>query len=287
MKLFETEADAMAYVESIRWTNGSTCPGCNLVESSELSHKTAPNWCKPCRMYFSVKTGTLTENSYIKYRKWTIAIYLLPTSLEGVSSYKLANDIGMHQSNACFMAHGVRISWTNNASQLFGCEVEVHETYFGGKEKNEHYDKMLSAGRDVVGKTAVVGIKERGSKKIKTFKVGDTKAITLHKIVCDSVSTDSTVYTDDAAAYHGLEAHGNTHKSVEHPVGEYVKDQAHINGTESFLSCLKRGYYAVFTRRVQSICRSTSTNSVPGRMFGCWIRWFRPRVQFAGCLEND
>ena len=98
----------------------------------------------------------------------------------------------------------------------------------------------------MVGKTAKVGIKERDSKKIESFQVADTKAITQHQIVCVSVSTGSTVYTDDDTACQGLKEQGCTHESVKHSPGEYVKEQAHINGAESFQAYLKRGFYSVY-----------------------------------------
>ena len=97
-----------------------------------------------------------------------------------------------------------------------------------------------------MGKTAVAGLKDRDTEQIKSLKVADAKAITLHQIVCDNVSPGATVCTDDATAYEGLAKYGYTHETVTHSVGEYVRGQAHTNGAESFWSCLKRGYCGVY-----------------------------------------
>ena len=132
MSQFETEQVAMEYIESLRWENGRTCPRCESKETTQASHKTMPYWCKPCRKYFSVKTGTLMEDSNIKYKKWMMAVYLLSTSIKRVSSYKLGSDIELQQRSAWFLNNRIRTSWANNTSYLFEYEVEIDD-----KEENK------------------------------------------------------------------------------------------------------------------------------------------------------
>ena len=110
----------MSHIEKVRWEGIRHCPRCGCTETTESSHKKMPCWCKGCRSYFSVRTGTLMENSRLPYRKWLTAIYLMGTSLKGVSSTKLANDIGITQKSAWFLAHRIRQAWDKNAGQFFG-----------------------------------------------------------------------------------------------------------------------------------------------------------------------
>ncbi len=243
MSRFKSDQDAMQYIESIRWADGRTCPLCGSKENSKAIHKTMPYWCRQCRKYFSVKTGTLMEDSRLPYKKWLMAIYLVSTSLKGVASTKLGNDIGVRQSTAWFLNHRIRTAWAKNTSQLFGCEVEADESYISGKEKNKHKheDKKLNASRGAVGETTVVGIKERDGKNIKSFKIPDTKAVTLRQIICDSGSVKSTIYTDDSITFEGLEQHVYKNETVKHSVGEYVKGQMHIDGVELLWTCFERG----------------------------------------------
>ena len=245
MEKFDTEDKAMRYFEQHLWKGERHCPRCGIHETREASHKTMPYWCKVCRKYFSVKTGTLMEGSNLPYRKWFMAIYLLGTSIKGISSTKLANDLGIGQQAAWYLGHRIRQAWAKNTSVMSGL-VEVDEVYLGGKESNKHAHKKLHVGGGSGGKTPVLGLKERGSGQVTALKVSDTTASSFETAVLDNVERGSSVFTDDHRGYLRLSRLGYKHQSVTHTVGEYVRGQAHTNGIESFWSLLKRGYYGIY-----------------------------------------
>lgn len=230
------------FVES-RWPNGICCAYCDSDNvNTKASHKTMPYRCNTCKKRFSVKTNSLMHASNISYQKWVIAVYLVTTSLKGVSSMKLHRDIGVTQKTAWYMLQRIRAFYIE-AHEPFEGEVEVDESYFGGKESNKHESKKLKAGRGTVGKTAVVGMKNRETNKVQAEVVETTDKETLQGFVVENTTPETTVYTDEARAYSGLP---REHEAVGHSVGEYVRGQAHTNGLESFWSMLKRGYTGTY-----------------------------------------
>ena len=246
MDMFPTEDSARDWIESIVWPEVRCCGKCGSTNTREASHRTMPYWCTDCRSYFSVKTGTPLSHSNIPLRKWAIAIYLCLTSLKSVSSMKLHRDLKISQKSAWFMLHRIREAWMphNGGGGLYEGPVEVDETYMGGKRKNMSNAKRASLqGRGTVGKTAVVGLKDRDTNQVRAKVVEKTDKPTLHKFVSDHTDPNATVYTDDALVYETLPF---KHEAVQHSVAEYVRDQAHTNGIESFWSMLKRAHTGTF-----------------------------------------
>ena len=240
--MFPTEDSARAWFESHLWPEVRFCPNCGSIRTHAASHNNMPYRCTDCRSYFSIKTGTVMHKSQVPLRKWAIAIYLHLTSLKGVSSMKLHRDIGVSQPTAWYMLQRIRKAWESKEPPFAG-PLEVDETYLGGKERNKHESKKLKAGRGTVGKSTIIGAKDRKTKKVKAKVIRGTDAKTMQGFVLASALTGATVYTDDHKGYHGLPFE---HQAVKHSISEYVRDQAHTNGIESFWSMLKRGYVGTY-----------------------------------------
>ena len=247
-EMFRNEADAKAWIAEQRWPNGPECPYCGTDNvQSGIKHKTMDYRCRECpdKAMFSLKTGTVMEGSKIKYRGWAVGMYLFTTNIKGISSMKLHRELGIGQKAAWFMLHRLRKVFEAQASPFVG-PVEVDETYIGGKEANKHASVKRHAGRGGVGKEVVVGMKSRTTRQVVANVVPTASAGMIRQLVKKHCEPQSQIYTDQNPSYAGLQERGYRVESVNHSVKEYVRDQAHTNGIESFWAMLKRGYYGTY-----------------------------------------
>jgi transposase-like protein len=239
------------YLALRRWPDGiPVCPTCGRKDAKFLAKQR--KWqCKSVHHHrqFSVKVRTIFEDSPIPLEKWLPAVWVIVNCKNGVSSYELARSLGVTQKSAWFMLHRIRLAMRSNAyadGKLggSGSEVEVDETFVGGKAKNMHRDRRVrfeQAGgvRGTAGKTAVMGMLDREMRYIRAKVVPNVKRETLQNEVLKNIQWGSRVYTDDAVAYDKLHQ-GYVHDVVNH-AEQYVKGRVHTNGLENFWSLLKRG----------------------------------------------
>ena len=254
VKMFPSDDAAREWFESKIWPEGAHCPYCGSVNvQCGIKHKSMTHRCRDCddRPMFSLKTGNIMEGSKLGYQTWAIAIYLVTTNLKGVSSMKLHRDLDITQKSAWHLAHRLRKAF-EGGNPLFSGPVEADETYIGGKRKNMPKSKRKElTGRGAVGKTIVVGTKDRETNKIAARSVESTDGATLKGFIGEHTAPGAKVFTDEASGYQGMDF---DHEAVNHSAGEYVRGMAHTNGIESFWSMLKRGYQGTFHHFSEKHC---------------------------------
>ena len=235
---FPNEEACKQFIIQQRWPNGIACPQCGHNKVYEISDGMGYK-CAECKERFSVRTGMIMESSRLPLQKWLLAINLMTTARKGISSVQFAKNLGVTQKTAWYLSNRIRKACTDGINPLTG-EVEVDETYIGGKRKNMSNAKRKElTGRGTVGKQPIMGMLERGG-QVRAMPIRGAEKKVLHGHIRNEVEKGSTIYTDEWKAYKGLK--GYTHEAVKHSAGEYVNGMAHTNGIESFWALMKRGY---------------------------------------------
>ncbi len=233
------EQTAIDHFTEIRWRRGAFCPHCGSTRVYHFSDKRTHK-CGDCRKRFSVKVGTIFEDSKIPMRKWLVAIWMITANKKGVASTQLARDIQVTQKTAWFMLHRLRHAIrTRSFNRPLDGDVEADETYIGGKSKNRHASKRRSGTQGGVGKEVVLGMLERGG-ELRTVKMENLRAREVQREIIRNVAPGASLMTDEHGSFVGLESLYNHHR-VNHSAGEYVRHFVlHTNGIESVWALFKR-----------------------------------------------
>lgn len=242
---FADSDNCLRYMVAHRWPDGIACPTCGRTDATYLS--TQKKWqCKSghAKRQFTVKVGTIFEDSALGLDKWLPAVWLITSAKNGVSSCEIARSLGVTQKTAWFMLHRIRKAMQSGSMMKLGGngggEVEADETFIGGKARKMHLSakERRITGTGTKDKTAVMGILERGG-HVRTIVIANRKKTVLQAEVRKHVEAGAALYTDALLSYEGL-ATDYAHKVVDHAL-EYVNGRVHTNGLENFWSLLKRG----------------------------------------------
>src|SRR6202049_2808304 len=235
------------FMMQLRWPDGVVlCPQCGAEKLTWLAKQRVWKcYSKHERPTFSLKTGTIFEDSPIALEKWLCAAWLLINCKNRVSSYEIHRGLGVTQKTAWFMLHRIRLAMQDAGFNKLNGEVEVDETFIGGKARNMHKAKRAekitgTGGKD---KTVVMGMVERGG-SVRAFVVDNRRKKELQKQVKEHVEAGAAIFTDELKSYDGLESDFQ-HQVINHAV-EYVNGNVHTNAMENFWSLLKRGLHGTY-----------------------------------------
>jgi len=255
IKYFSDEKVCIDAVAALRWVDGKpVCSHCG-AEENERKHywlDTQKRWkCYQCRKQFSVKQGTIFEDSPIHLSKWMCALWLLVNCKNGVSSYEVARDLGITQKSAWFVLQRLRYILKDVTPVKMGgsgTPVQMDESFHGGKPKNMHRSRRLQLQIGTNGyadKTAVFGMLETGTRQVRAMVVPNVKRATLQKAILENVGSGSTVHTDQWPGYDGLTKQF-VHETVNHMETYVTEGGVHTQAIENFWSLLKRGLQGTY-----------------------------------------
>ena len=238
-RCFPNEAACRMFLEDMRWNGKPVCPHCGSTDKMYRIQDGRLLKCASCRKPFSVKVGTIFEDSALPLQKWFFAMFIVSSHKKGISSCQLARDISVTQKTAWHMLHRIRLAMeTKSFNKSLEGTVEADETYVGGKH---HKGKR---GRGSENKTVVFGMVARQG-KVRAMPVPDVKRKTLQGLIQKHVAQGSNVMTDEWTAYNGLNVAYN-HQRIGHLKKEYVRGGMHTQNIENFWSLLKRGIIGIY-----------------------------------------
>jgi transposase-like protein len=244
VKHFANPSACREFLAAIRWEDGPICPKCESPEVALLATRNIYK-CRACKKQFSIKVGTIFEDSPIGLDKWLPAAWLIINCKNGISSYEIARDLHVTQKTAWFMLHRVRLAMQTGTFEKLSGVVEADETYVGGKAANMHAYKLaqlkaralIRAGTE--GKAIIAGLLERHSGKARVKVMPNVRAYHIRRNVIENVEKGSRVYSDSLRPYRNLPVDGFAHEFVDH-TEQYVRDNVRTNGMENFWSLFKR-----------------------------------------------
>lgn len=239
VEAFPDEQSCVDHLRAIRWRDGEFCPHCGDNRVYHFSDgKTFK--CGACRKRFSIKVGTIFEDTKLPLRKWFMAIWMITSHKKGIASTQLAKDLKITQKTAWFVLHRLRhAARTKSFNAPLDGTIEGDETFVGGREKNKHASKRIPGSQGGANKSVVLGMSQREG-ELRAVVVSDLKARTVQDVIRQNVKPGSTLMTDEHVSFVGL-GRDYTHHRVNHSKGEYVRHYTiHSNGIESVWALLKR-----------------------------------------------
>lgn len=279
---FATEQVCVNYLEKARWSDEPVCPHCGVFGAYRFSNGRVFK-CKTCRKQFTVRVGTIFEDSHLPLKKWFLAIYLLTSLKKGLSSIQLAKYLGVTQKTAWFILQRIRYAVnTDEFKAPLKNVVEGDETYYGGAKRGSQ------RGRGAENKSPIFGLIERQGKVI-CKAVENVKTKTVMPLIRKYVEVGTSMMTDEYGIYNTLEKNGYKHETVNHGHKEYVRGDAHTNTIEGYWSHLKKGLDAIYIhvskKHLQKYCdeyayRYNSRDIDDFKRFGEWFGTCEKRLTY-------